>query len=94
MQLGSDLDIGACTGDTRLVRIVSTIAPGGTYLSGAGGANYQDVAKFEEAGLTLAYSQFSHPVYEQGAMPFVPGLSVLDAVFHMGWERTSALVAA
>ena len=93
-RLASGLDVGAAAGDDRLVAIVSALAPGGTYLSGKGGGNYQDPAKFEKVGLKLAYSQFSHPQYEQGAPAFVPGLSVLDAVFHLGWERTAALVAA
>ena len=93
-RLASRLDIGVAAGDDRLVAIVSALARGGTYLSGKGGGNYQDPAKFERAGLALAYTQFSHPQYEQGAPTFVPGLSVLDAVFNLGWERTAELVAA
>ena len=72
--------------------IVLKLAPGGTYLSGKGGGGYQDPAKFEKAGLKLAYSGFSQPQYPQGGANFVPGLSVLDAVFHLGWKGAAALV--
>lgn len=93
-RLASGLDVGAAAGDDRLVAIVSALAPGATYLSGKGGGNYQDPVKFEQAGLKLMYSQFTHPEYDQHGPTFVAGLSILDAVFHLGWERTSALVAA
>ena len=83
--------------DDRLVEITTQVAPGGTYLSGRGGAKYQDPAKFLRAGLGFAYMNYSPPAYLQLAQPgqsdFVPGLSVLDAVFHLGWRRTAELVA-
>lgn len=82
--------------DDRLVEIASAVAPGGTYLSGKGGAKYQDPGKFRDAGLGFAYANFQHPVYEQiphpGLSGFVPGLSVLDSVFHVGWARTAAMI--
>ena len=31
---------------------------------------------------------------DQGRQDFVPGLSVLDAVFHLGWDGAAALIAA
>lgn len=83
----------ASSSDDRLVEIVSQVAPGGTYISGKGGAKYQDPAKFAAAGLGFAYLDFAHPVYAQGAAPFLPGLSVLDAVFHLGWAGAAALLA-
>jgi GNAT superfamily N-acetyltransferase len=82
--------------DDRLIEIVSLVAPGGKYLSGKGGAKYQDPAKFASAGLGFEYLEFVHPEYPQGAhlgrSDFVTGLSVLDAVFHLGWEKTTQLV--
>lgn len=88
----SDIDTGARSGDDRLVAIVAALAPGGAYLSGKGGAGYQDEAKFASAGLSLAYTDYDHPVYEQGDRDFVAGLSVLDAVFHLGWNAAAALI--
>ncbi|OHC67344.1 MAG: hypothetical protein A3H93_15190 [Rhodocyclales bacterium RIFCSPLOWO2_02_FULL_63_24] len=91
----SDLSLCA-TSDERLVEISLKLAPGGSYLSGSGAAKYQDPEKFRAAGLGFEYSRFVHPRYAQSAQPgltgFVPGLSVLDAVFHLGWERTAELI--
>ncbi len=91
----SDLELASAS-DERLVGIVSLVAPGGTYLSGRGAAKYQDPDKFAAAGLGFEYVGFQHPSYAQGVHPgvesFEQGLSVLDAVFHVGWERTADLV--
>jgi hypothetical protein len=78
--------------DDRLVAIVASLAPGGTYLSGRGGSGYQDPAKFAAAGLDLAYYAFSAPEYDQGVAPFQPGLSVIDALFHVGRCSTIRMV--
>lgn len=88
----SELATASATADDRLIAIVREIAPGGAYLSGKGGTKYQDPAKFASAGLTLDYVEFEHPRYEQTSEEFVAGLSVLDAVFHLGWDCAAALV--
>jgi ribosomal protein S18 acetylase RimI-like enzyme len=80
------------TSDDRLIELVSLVAPGGTYLSGAGAAKYQDPQKFAAAGLGFEYLDFRHPEYTQEREVFEPGLSVLDAVFHLGFEETTALL--
>lgn len=81
-------------GDDGLVELVASVAPGACYLSGKGGAGYQDSEKFERAGLGLRYVDFAHPRYDQGTAVFVPGLSVIDAAFRLGWAETAALVTA
>lgn len=86
----------AGSSDDRLVELTAAAVPGGTYLSGKGGAKYQDPAKFASAGLGFAYQNFVHPEYGQGPLvagPFVAGLSVVDAIMHLGWEDTAALLA-
>lgn len=88
----SDLDTGDKTGDDLLIEIVSGLAPGGRYLSGKGGASYQDGAKFRNAGLELHYAGFDQPTYAQSSEAFVDGLSVLDAAFSIGWAETAALL--
>ena len=88
----SEIETGTATGDDRLVAIMSVLAPGGTYLSGKGGSNYQEPRKFANAGITLRYSDFRPPTYDQGGSDFVPGLSVLDAVFRMGWRGAADLL--
>ena len=78
--------------DDRLVQIVTELAPRGTYLSGKGGINYQAPQKFSANGISLEISTFRHPSYDQGNQGFVAGLSILDAVFHVGWQKTAELL--
>jgi hypothetical protein len=75
-----------------LVNIVKAV-DGTVYLSGDGSAGYQDDAAFVAAGIDVVYQRFTHPVYPQrlGA-EFMPGLSVLDAIFHCGFEGGSKLL--
>jgi len=89
----SQVDTDGLAGDNRLIAIVRQLAPGGTYLSGKGGGKYQDADKFASAGLGLEYTNFEHPVYDQGGREFAQGLSVLDAIFHLGWAGTARLLA-
>ena len=76
-----------------LVKLVAQV--GGTvYLSGDGSDGYLDAATCEAAGLALEFQQFAHPIYPQrDGAPFVRGLSVLDALFHLGFDATAALFA-
>ncbi len=90
----STLDAGGGTGDDRLIALMRAVAPDGCYLSGRGGAKYQDPEKFAAAGIGFRYADFSHPVYHQGGADFAPGLSALDAVFQLGWEGAAGLLTA
>lgn len=82
--------------DDRLVEIVASVAPRGTYLSGNGAVSYQDPNKFGAAGLGFEYTDFQHPAYPQmahtGSPDFISGLSILDAAFHLGWKHTARLI--
>lgn len=89
----SSFALGDVSSDVRLAALVAAIDPNGTYLSGKGGAKYQDPDTFSKAGLSFRYSDFEHPVYSQGREAFQPGLSVLDAAFHLGWSATARLIA-
>jgi hypothetical protein len=63
------------------------------YLCGGGAGGYQRDEAFPAAGLELIYQRFVHPVYPQGrGAPFVPGLSVIDAVAHLGFGGVRRLV--
>jgi WbqC-like protein family len=64
-----------------------TLAVGGTtYLSGGGADSYQREESYRERGIDLVFQDFEHPCYPQGVDPFVPGLSVVDALMHCGVE--------
>lgn len=55
-----------------------------TYLSGAGGRNYINEAKFAEAGIKLEYQDYKHPVYKQNYPGFLHNISAFDALFCLG----------
>jgi len=88
----SEQALTGLVGDDRIISLVQGIDPKATYLSGSGGANYQDDSKFSAAKIPLKYSNFRHPRYEQEIADFTPGLSILDALFHLGSEKTTALL--
>lgn len=67
---------------------------GTTYLAGGGSGGYQDDATFGHHGISVEYQHFTHPVYAQRGHDFVPGLSILDALFHCGFEATASLLRA
>ncbi len=66
---------------------------GNTYMCGDGADGYQDDSLFEEAGLTLEYQQFKHPVYMQfSGNTFIKGLSIIDALMFCGFTGTKKLL--
>lgn len=76
-------------GDARLVALVQA-AGGTTYVSGPSGPKYQAAEKFTTAGLALEIRTYVPVPYPQGR-PFVPGLSILDALFRCGRATTDLL---
>lgn len=67
---------------------------GGTvYLSGAGSGGYLQDEVLRSAGVALEYQDYRHPQYPQRpGHEFIPGLSVLDAIFHCGFDGTSKML--
>lgn len=72
----------------ELVKAVS----GTVYLSGDGAGAYMQDELFTASGIAVEYQRFQHPSYSQGQAEFVPGLSIVDAILHCGYEDTSRLV--
>ncbi len=72
--------------DDRLIELIKKI-DGHTYISGAGGKNYQSDNKFEENSINLVYSDFKYPEYTQPWGEFVPGLSIIDYLFNADWKN-------
>lgn len=68
-----------------LINIVKKLG-GNIYLSGFGGAKYQEEELFKKAGVALTYYSFEHPVYPQLWVGFVPNLSIIDLLFNCGPE--------
>jgi hypothetical protein len=66
---------------------------GTTYKSGDGSTGYLEDYKFRNAGLNLVFQDFVHPVYSQfNSNHFIPGLSVIDALFNIGPKGTAGLL--
>ena len=88
--LSSSLDPAGSATDL-LIELVQAV-DGDAYLSGGGAEGYMEADKFEAAGIELQMQDFQHPVYPQGRGEFVPGLSVIDPMFHLGPEGTRRLL--
>jgi hypothetical protein len=56
------------------------------YLSGQGAKEYQSPKNFKEAGISLQYHRYDHPVYAQGHhhLGFIPHLSTVDLLLNIG----------
>ena len=78
-------------GQERLIALINELAPGSTYLSGQGGAKYQDAATYAERGITLEYSSYNQSPYMQlgheSLDDFLPGLSIIDTAMAVGWDE-------
>jgi hypothetical protein len=64
-----------------------------SYMYGGGAHEYQEDHKFYENNIKLIKQNFIHPVYSQFNTPdFIPGLSIIDALFNCGIESTRVLL--
>jgi hypothetical protein len=62
-----------------------------TYLAGQGGANYMDVARFDDSGIRVVFQTFEHPVYPQMYGDFISHLSAADLLFNCGPESLATI---
>jgi hypothetical protein len=77
-------------GTKRLIDIVARLG-GTTYICGEGGTKYQDPELFKSSGIELDIRVYRPIRYQQIHGDFVPGLSILDALFHLGPDASSLL---
>jgi WbqC-like protein family len=85
-------ELGSDFGPQNQLIIKLATATGCTeYLSGAGGAAYNDAELLAEAGVTLRYQDFQAPRYPQLGEGFLPDLSALDMLLNCGgWPGPDA----
>jgi hypothetical protein len=69
--------------DERLIAIARHVGAE-TYLAGAGGREYMDLKKYDNAGVAVIFQDFRHPVYDQLFGEFEPFMSVIDLIFNHG----------
>jgi len=63
------------------------------YLSGAGALQYMSIPDFISEGIDVKVQRFNHPQYSQPwSAQFVPGLAILDPLFHIGADATRELL--
>jgi len=74
-----------------LIQIVKKV-DGDVYLSGFGGAKYQEETSFKNEGIELVYYNFRHPAYKQLWNDFIPNLSIIDLLFNYGKESTKIIL--
>lgn len=76
----------------RLLSICRAVG-GAVYLSGPSARAYIDPLAFEREGLELRYIRYDYPPYDRGAHPFVPRLSIVDALAWLGGAATASFLA-
>jgi WbqC-like protein family len=81
--LASSLDDLPDGADARLIALCRRFGCD-TYLAGAGGQDYMDLAAYRDAGIEVAFQAFQHPVYDQVYDGFEPNLSAIDFLASCG----------
>jgi hypothetical protein len=76
--------LGITTRKSQMNADLVAAAGGAVYLSGPGAKAYHEDGPFSQAGLTVAWQDFHHPVYQQQHGPFIPYLSCIDLFFNCG----------
>ncbi len=85
----SDLAIETDDPSQRLVLLCRAVG-GTTYLAGRGGNAYMDLQQFADAGIAVQWQNFdpASTAYLSETGENMVGLSVIDALFHLGAEGT------
>lgn len=77
----------------RLLGIVRSIGAT-SYLSGPSAKTYLEEPRFLSEGIAVDWMDYAgYPIYAQMHEPFEEGVSILDPIFNIGLERTSATLA-
>ncbi len=74
----------------KLISICNSIGAK-QYVSGFGGQKYQKKELFKKNDIELIMYDFKHPEYNQLWGQFIPGLSIIDLLFNLGYESGKIL---
>jgi len=85
-------DLNTHYASTRLLIEITKKMDCSGYMCGGGAEGYQDDSLFAKEGVDLIYQNFIEPYYERRGEKCIAGLSVLDALFNVGFEKTECLI--
>jgi hypothetical protein len=80
--VASELDVGTFDNPNDRLIALCRLHDCNTYLSGTGGHAYIDEDRWAAAGIRLEWSNYEPVRYDRGDAPWIPNLSVLDALAH------------
>jgi len=87
IHVSSQLGIAtSLAGEDRIIAICRHLGAR-TYLNAIGGTGLYHGGRFEDAGLSLRFVRSALDPYRQFGHPFVPGLSIIDAMMFNDQER-------
>lgn len=89
----ADLKLGKIDRNSRLIRVCQEFGAS-TYLSGAAAKQYIQPERFEQAGISLEFQEYQHPIYPQLHGDFMPYMSIIDLIFNCGDESPSILTGS
>lgn len=69
----------------RLIQILQHVGAK-HYISGPSAREYIERAKFDQAGISLAYMEYNYPEYPQLYPPFDPYVTIFDLLFMTGGD--------
>lgn len=75
----------------RLINILEKIHAK-VYVTATGAKGYIEPDKFRNRGIELFWYEFTPQEYKQNHTPFVPYMSVIDAIFNIGPDKTREYV--
>jgi hypothetical protein len=81
------------SGQARILDICSQ-EEAGRYVNAIGGKELYDQSAFAQNGITLSFLRSGLPEYRQGRHPFVPGLSILDAMLFVPVDELRDMIQA
>ena len=89
--ISSDFNIDL--NSTEMLISIVKLLEGNSYLSGAGGDNYQDPNLFKAKNIDLIRQKYMHPTYLQNkSNNFINGLSIIDCLMNIGFNKTEILI--
>lgn len=84
----SELRIPKRHGTSGIMDIVKALQ-GTHYISGLGARNYLEKERFKEESIDLSFAAYEPWEYPQIHPGFASDMSIIDAVFNLGWTATS-----